>query len=134
MRPALILSFAFLCPALPGGVPVQAPPAQQASLDEKTFDGTIVEVTTMMPHRQGVHVTLDTVDGRRTVRLGPSAFLESHGLKLQKGDKVTVTARPSRPDGEWIAQEILKGDKHVTLRDAKGLPLWRMGGGMMKGK
>ncbi|HEU4951874.1 MAG TPA: hypothetical protein VFT46_07965 [Holophagaceae bacterium] len=139
MRPVIALP-ALLCATLatvPLGArrPLQKAPATPAPPASAltSFDGTIAELTPMMGRGMGLKVTLDTKDGTRVVHLGPSAWLESKGLKLAKGDAVTVKARQMAAGGEWIAHEVTKGEIRVQLRDDAGRPLWRSRGPMRPG-
>ena len=118
--------------AMPQAAPApKAPAAPAAALT--TFDGTVTELAPMMGRGMGLRVTLDTKEGKRVVHLGPSAWLESQGLKLEKGDAVSVKARQMAAGGEWIAHEITKGKTTVQLRDEAGRPLWRGKGRMHPG-
>jgi hypothetical protein len=50
----------------------------------------------------------------------------SQQFQFAKGDAITVTGSKVRIAGQdvIIAREIKKGDQVLTLRDAKGFPLW----------
>lgn len=139
MRPVIALPallFAALAAAPLGARrPLQKAPAAPAppAAGLTTFDGTVAELVPMMGRGMGLKATLDTKDGKRVVHLGPSAWLESHGLKLEKGDALTVKAKPMASGGEWIAYEVTKGKATVTLRDDTGRPLWRGAGRMRPG-
>lgn len=74
----------------------------------------------------GTHVALKTEGGTLTVHVGPSAYLSQKNFTLAKGDKVTITgSKVQSQDLDFlIAKQITKGDQVLTLRDAKGFPLW----------
>jgi hypothetical protein len=63
------------------------------------------------------------------VHLGPASFVSAKNVNLEKGDALTVVGSKITMQGEEIviAREIRKGDQVLTLRDAKGLPLWSRG-------
>lgn len=137
MRPATALPALLILAAGPLGArrPLQKAPAVTAppAASLTTFEGTVAELAPRMGRGMGLRATLDTKDGKRVVHLGPTAWLESHGLKLEKGDALTVKAKPMASGGEWIAYEITKGKASVTLRDDAGRPLWRGAGRMRHG-
>jgi hypothetical protein len=99
---------------------------------EITLTGTIEEVKTApSPGRGGggLHVLLLTEAGVSQVHLGPASFVSAKNVNLEKGDALTVVGSKITMQGEEIviAREIRKGDQVLTLRDAKGLPLWSRG-------
>jgi hypothetical protein len=50
----------------------------------------------------------------------------SKHFDFAKGDAITVTGSKVKMGGQdvVIAREIKKGDQVLTLRDARGFPLW----------
>lgn len=64
--------------------------------------------------------------GVQDVHLGPSAFVSSKKFEFAKGDAITVTGSKVKLAGQdaILAREIKKGSQVLTLRDAKGFPLW----------
>jgi hypothetical protein len=67
------------------------------------------------------------------VVLGPASFVSSKKFEFAKGDRITVTGSKVTTNGQdvVVAREVKKADKVLTLRDAKGFPLWS---GRMRGK
>ena len=64
--------------------------------------------------------------GLAVVRLAPSGLLKRGGMLLQEGDTVMVKGFPvAGMEGDLIvAAEIQGRDKQLTLRDARGRPVW----------
>jgi hypothetical protein len=60
------------------------------------------------------------------VAVGPVSFVTSSHFNFAKGDRVIVTGAKMKMGGSdvVVAREIKKGDQVLTLRDAKGVPLW----------
>ena len=101
---------------------------------EATLTGTVDEVKTMPSPGKGgggVHFMLNTGTGMMTVHVGPASFVSSKNFTFAKGDRLTVAGSKVTMDGQEvvIAREIKKGDQVLTLRDAKGFPLWSGRGG-----
>ena len=101
---------------------------------ETTFAGTVDTVTTMpSPGRGGggLHLVIASVNGPIEVHVGPAAFVSSKNVTFAKGDALTVVGSKITMAGQdvVIAREIKKGDQLLTLRDAKGFPLWSGRGG-----
>jgi hypothetical protein len=96
---------------------------------EVTLSGTVDEVRNIPGPAGGpggLHLMLRTDAGVDEVHLGPATFVRSKGFEFAKGDAITVTGSKTKVGGQdvVIAREIKKGDKLLTLRDAKGVPLW----------
>jgi hypothetical protein len=96
---------------------------------ETTVTGTVEEVRqTPGPGKGqgGLHLMLRTDAGIQEVDVGPAAYVSSQKATFAKGDSISVTgSRITRETGAAIiAREIKKGDQVLTLRDAKGFPLW----------
>ena len=74
----------------------------------------------------GAHLTLRTDQGTLIVHVGPTAYLMSKNFSFSKGDELTITGSKVKYQGSdfLIAREITKGSQVLTLRDAKGFPLW----------
>jgi DNA/RNA endonuclease YhcR with UshA esterase domain len=101
---------------------------------EATLTGAVDEVKTMPSPGKGgggVHFMLNTGTGAMTVHVGPASFVSSKNFTFAKGDTLTVVGSKVTMEGEQvvIAREIKKGDQVLTLRDAKGFPLWSGRGG-----
>ena len=60
------------------------------------------------------------------VHFGPAAHLASKNLNIAKGDDlIIVGSKVKYRDSELVfAREITKGTQVLTLRDARGFPLW----------
>jgi DNA/RNA endonuclease YhcR with UshA esterase domain len=77
----------------------------------------------------GTHLVLKTDKETLTVMVGPSAFLTEKNFSFAKDDQIEVTGSKVKygDSDAIIAREIKKGDKVLTLRDEKGVPLWSTG-------
>lgn len=101
---------------------------------ETTYKGTVEEVR---QHSRagmagtGTHLIVKSDDQMLDVHLGPTDFLAAQQMSFAKGDQIEVTGSKVKfGDAEAIiAREIKKGDKTLTLRDAKGVPKWSRGRG-----
>jgi hypothetical protein len=105
---------------------------------EVAISGTVDEVRNIPGPAGGpggLHLMLRSDAGVDEVHLGPAAFVRSKGFEFVKGDAITVTGSKRKVGGQdvVIAREVKKGDKVLTLRDAKGFPLWS-GGGRRQGR
>ena len=101
---------------------------------ETTLTGTIDSVKTMPSQGRGgggLHLLLTATSGPIEVEVGPASFVASKNVTFAKGDAVTVVGSKVTMAGQTvvIAREIKKGDQVLTLRDAKGFPLWSGRGG-----
>ena len=96
---------------------------------EVTVTGTVESVENMpSPGRGGggLHLKLTAPSGPIEVHVGPSSYVASKNVTFAKGDTLKVVGSKVTMAGEEvvIAREITKGDQVLTLRDAKGFPLW----------
>jgi hypothetical protein len=96
---------------------------------ETTVTGTVAAVQNPPSSGQGaggLHLTLAIPSGSIDVHVGPASFVASKKLEFAKGDALTVVGSKVTISGQEviIAREIKKGDQVLTLRDAKGFPLW----------
>jgi hypothetical protein len=75
----------------------------------------------------GVHLIVKRDKEETAVHLGPSWYLDEHGLKLAPDERIEVRGSRITFDGKpaIIAAEVKKGDQSLTLRDDDGLPAWR---------
>ena len=73
-----------------------------------------------------MHLTVRNETAAFEVHVGPLAFASSKGFEFTNGDQLTVIGSKTTMDGKDVvlAREIKKGDAVLTLRDAKGFPLW----------
>ncbi len=96
---------------------------------EATVQGSVQEVVST--GRQGIHVLLKTGTETLEVHVGPASYLTQRQFTLAKGDAIEVTGSRMK-FGETealIARQVRKGDLTLTLRDARGIPLWSGGPG-----
>lgn len=96
---------------------------------ETTVTGTIDDVRTIEPAGGaigGVHLIVNTPSGLTEVHVGPAWFVSSKNITFAKDDTVTIVGSSTKMAGKdvVIAREITKGSQTLTLRDAKGFPLW----------
>jgi DNA/RNA endonuclease YhcR with UshA esterase domain len=99
------------------------------SATETTVTGTVESVKNLpSPGRGGggLHLMLAVPTGPIEVHVGPASFVSSKNVTFTKGDALTVVGSKVTIDSQEvvIAREIKKGDQVLTLRDAKGFPLW----------
>jgi hypothetical protein len=75
----------------------------------------------------GVHLILKSDKEEVAVHLGPSWYLEKHGLRIAPGDRIEVRGSRITFQGKpaIIAAEVKKGGESLKLRDDNGLPAWR---------
>jgi len=75
----------------------------------------------------GIHLILKSDKEEIAVHLGPSWYLDKHGLTFAEGDRLEVRGSRITFDGKpaIIAAEVKKGDQSLKLRDADGAPVWR---------
>ena len=75
----------------------------------------------------GVRLLLKTAQGRLSVHLGPSWFVNSQTMKIALHDLIEVTGSRVVYEGQpaLIAARIWKGHESLRLRTADGMPLWR---------
>jgi hypothetical protein len=96
---------------------------------EITLRGTVEEVKQIPGPRGGLggtHLMLKTDKETLDVHLGPTTFLEKEKSTFAKGDEIQVIGSRVKIEGAdaLIAREVKKGDKTLTLRNEKGIPLW----------
>ena len=100
--------------------------------DTKTIEthrGTVVSVDAVTPipgMSEGLELQLKTDQETITVHLGPRWYVENQDIIFQPQDVIEVTGSRINCEGQRImaAAQVRKGDQLVTLRDAKGRPLW----------
>ena len=96
---------------------------------ETTVTGTVDTVKNLPSSGRGgggLHLILTVAAGPIEVHVGPASFVSSKNVTFAKGDALTVVGSKVTMEGQEvvIAREIKKGDQVLTLRDAKGFPLW----------
>ena len=117
-------SFAQRCPGCG-----ESGAANYDATTETTMTGTIDEVRTIEPAggaMGGLHLIVNTPSGLTEVHVGPAWYVASKNITFAKGDALTIVGSHTRMAGKdaVIAREITKGGQTLTLRDAKGFPLW----------
>lgn len=98
--------------------------------NEITMTGSVVSLDTVTPPdgaaEQAV-LMINAEGGALGVFMGPSAWLAKQGVSFPKNAEVEVTGmRGARFNGNpaLLGRVVKIGTKTVTLRDAKGQPLW----------
>ena len=96
---------------------------------ETTLTGTIDSVKTLPSQGRGgggIHMVLTVSSSPIEVHVGPASFVSSKNVTFANGDALTIVGSKVTMAGQdvVIAREIKKGDQLLTLRDAKGFPLW----------
>jgi hypothetical protein len=96
---------------------------------EVTLKGTVVSISTVLSGGQwgGLHLVLKTENQTIPVQVGPPSFLAQNKMTLVRGDQIEVIGAKGNFLGTdaVMVREITKGNQHLRLRDAKGMPLWR---------
>lgn len=95
----------------------------------ETVSGEVTAVERIAPLKgmgAGIHLQLKTDKETVSVHLGPAWYIERLDTRIEKGDAVQVTGSRVTVAGKpaIIATEVKKGDGLLTLRDARGIPLW----------
>jgi DNA/RNA endonuclease YhcR with UshA esterase domain len=100
-------------------------PQYDASKEVKV-KGEITEIKEVAGPWEGTHLVVKTGAGTVLVHVGPSEFLKEMEMTFAVGDKVEVVGAkaPDTSEEEILAREITVGNNMVTLRDAKGIPIW----------
>jgi hypothetical protein len=77
-------------------------------------------------HHTGTHLSVRAEDEKLSVHVGPTDYLAEHGLVLEKGDEIELTASRVTCMGDeiLIPRKIRKDDQTVKLRDKRGVPEW----------
>ena len=142
MKKVALLALLVVAPALSlaqGGPPPGKGPGAMRLFDPTTVvtvTGTVVgesRIDRGMGH-SGVHLSVKTAEGELSVHLGPDFWVDQQTVKFGKGDEVTVKGSKITFEGKpaIIAVTVTKGAAILTLRDGKGLPVWK-GQGMGRG-
>jgi hypothetical protein len=94
-----------------------------------TVVGVVVSMTPP-PVKQGmpylVYLTLQTGEGKVTIFLGPSLYLDTLPMQIKILDRIQVTGSKITWKGSPVilAAEVKKGDQVLKLRDPNGVPAW----------
>jgi DNA/RNA endonuclease YhcR with UshA esterase domain len=98
---------------------------------EVTLKGSVESVQQMAGPQGwgGTHLSIKTDNETADVHLGPSWFLAQKKVSFAKGDQIEVTGSRVKFQGQdaIIAREIKKGNETITLRNARGIPMWSRG-------
>jgi hypothetical protein len=103
---------------------------------ETTLKGSVEAVTEgARGQMMGTHLMVKTAEGTREVMLGPSQFIASKHFSFAKGNSVEVTGSKVTMGGTeyFVAREVVKEGKTLTLRDKAGTPEWAGKGKGRKG-
>ncbi len=136
MRTLKVLSVSFVIVGLASAVYAQGGMRGGGNYNpatETTLTGTVDSVNSVPSSGRGggLHLMLAVPTGPIEVHVGPASFVSSKKVTFTKGDALTVIGSKVTMAGQEvvIAREIKKGDQVLTLRDAKGFPLWSGRGG-----
>jgi len=74
----------------------------------------------------GVNLTVKTDKETLTVYLGPSWYIDRQDMKIGKSDIIEVRGCKKIYNGKFmiVAQEIIKNNQVLKLRDDDGNPVW----------
>jgi hypothetical protein len=137
-RHQLFMGLILLCLALPGASWGQLGPAEgkgggPGSLYNPksvvTVAGTVISMTPR-PVKPGlprlVYLTLQTGEGKITIFLGPSLYVDKLQVQIKVLDRIQVTGSKIMWEGSPVilAAEAIKGGDVLKLRDANGVPVW----------
>ncbi len=97
--------------------------------NEVTRAGTVEDVQEFqcpVTDERGMHVLLNTDQGKVLVHVATALFMRDHKITLQPGDRLQVTGAKIRYQGKegMIARQIIRRDEVFTVRDTAGKPMW----------
>jgi hypothetical protein len=137
-RHQLFMGIIILCLVLPGASwgqpsPVEGKGGGPGNLYNPksvvTVAGTVVSMTsapvkTGLPHL--VYLTLQTGEGKITIFLGPSLYVDNLPVQIKILDRIQVTGSKIMWEGSPVilAAEVKRGDEVLKLRDSNGVPVW----------
>ncbi len=77
----------------------------------------------------GVNLTVRTDKETLTVYLGPSWYVDRQDIKIGKNDIIEVKGCKKIYNGKFVivAQEVIKNNQVLKLRDEDGNPVWEGG-------
>jgi len=95
----------------------------------ETISGEVLSVTRVTPMKgmsKGVHLLVKTDKENISVHLGPTWFIDSQDVKIERKDRVEVKGSRITFEGKpaIIAAELTKGNQTLKLRDENGIPVW----------
>jgi hypothetical protein len=95
---------------------------------EYVVKGTVIAVKThdSVGGYKDTHFVITTTVGDMEVHVGPVAYLAKRGLEIKAGDEVVVTGCKTMYEDKTVlvARQVKKGDLTVTVRNARGKPVW----------
>lgn len=101
------------------------PPLMTASTEN--FTGVVESVNRVsLPNGAQIQLILRTDEGNMLVILGPASFLDQAKIKMQAGDKVTISGYRVSANGRSVilAAQIQKNGSTLQLLDENRKPLW----------
>lgn len=125
--------YGFNNPGNPAGAPSQK--VLQTESTEK-FSGVVKSVNRVpLPNESQIQIVLSTDQGDILVIVGPASFIDAAKVKLQAGDKVTVTGYRINANGNVVivAAQIQRNGNTLQLLDENRAPLWGSSPGMKGG-
>jgi hypothetical protein len=77
-----------------------------------------------LPHL--VYLTLQTGEGKITIFLGPSLYVDNLPVQIKILDRIQVTGSKIMWEGSPVvlAAQAKKGDNVLKFRDPNGVPVW----------
>jgi len=116
-----------LTPLVAQKPPAKAEPKYDVQSETK-IKGTIEELKfpEKGKEKEIAYLILKGPEKSVNVSLCPKSFLDDMGITLAKGDEISLTASRITAEGAEIllARDVSKGGDTLTLRDAKGEPVW----------
>ena len=95
---------------------------------EVTLRGTITKVESHMGRMgwNGTHLVVSFEGETLSVHVGPSTSVDQQGFSFAAGEQIEVTGSRIKFEGTdvLVAREIKKGEKVLTLRNSRGIPVW----------
>ncbi len=94
-----------------------------------TVAGTVVSKTPPQAKKELpylVYLNLQTGEGKITIFLGPSLYVNKLPVQIQVLDRIQVTGSQITWEGSPVilAAEVKRGKDIIKLRDPKGVPVW----------
>ena len=92
---------------------------------EVVLSGTVKRIMTYLHDGPPAVHLIVTVSGKDVaVHVAPPSFLKQQGFEFQTGDQVNIVGALQKDEPHYHARIVTKGDRTLTLRDARGFPLW----------
>ena len=95
---------------------------------EVTVTGTVEKIESHIGRMgwNGTHVHVRFEAETLIVHVGPTPYLSQKGFTFAEGDQIEVIGSKVKFEGKdiLVAREIKKGDKMLTLRNRRGVPVW----------